>query len=473
MVHLKRSGLFAALLLICLTLACQAASLAFSPSKTETLNSAANDMPLVTSTATLLRSPTPSLTPTPSPTPLPPSPTPSPTPTPTQVVTPSALQLRVFEDLWQTVNDEYLYPDFNGLDWNAVHDEISQRVKAGMTDADFYLAMDEMIFRLGDDHSSFLSPEQVREEDAEFAGENDFVGIGVLTNLVPERERITILAVFPGSPADKAGLLPHDSVLAVDGKPIMDESGFHREYLRGPEGSQVELTVQTPGEAPRQVSLKRQRVTGAVPVPYEVLTSSQGKRIGYVLLATFADDTVDDQLGEALRAMTASGPLDGLILDNRQNGGGADVVARGALSYFTKGVVGSFVNRHNDRRAMNVMGMDINGSSKLPLVVLVGANTVSFGEIYSGVLRDMGRATIIGDLTDGNVELLRGYDFEDGSRAWIANENFQPRNHPEQNWEASGIIPDITIPSNWDEVTLQTDPAVRAALDFLDKNQKP
>jgi len=59
----------------------------------------------------------------------------------------------------------------------------------------------------------------------------------VLTNLVPERERVVILLVFPGSPAEKAGLAPHDSILAVDGKPILDESGFRREYLRGPEGS--------------------------------------------------------------------------------------------------------------------------------------------------------------------------------------------------------------------------------------------
>jgi carboxyl-terminal processing protease len=282
-----------------------------------------------------------------------------------------------------------------------------------------------------------------------------------------------ILLVFPGSPAEAAGLTSHDSILAVDGKPILDETGFRREYLRGPQGSTAELTVQTPGEAPRQVMITRQRVTGSVPVPYEVLTSSQGKRIGYIFLATFADDTVDNQLGEALQDMTASAPLDGLILDNRQNGGGADIVARSALSYFTKGIVGHFVNRHREERAFNVMGVDINGSFTLPLVVLVGPDTVSFGEIYSGVLSDMGRATVIGEQTGGNVELLRGYDFEDGSRAWIANENFQPRNHPDQDWEATGIIPHITVPSNWDEVTLDTDPAIKAALDFLDTNQQP
>jgi carboxyl-terminal processing protease len=479
MKKLQRYGLFAGLFFLMLALACQAPARIFNPARTATLNSIANLLPQATQTVTLPPSPsasptfTASPTSTASPTPLPPSATPSATPTPTVIVTPSALQLSVFEELWQTVKDDYLYPDFNGLDWDAVHEEYSQRVKAGMTNADFYIAMDEMIARLGDDHSVYLSPEVVHEEDAEFAGENDYVGIGVLTGLVPERERAVIYLIFPGSPAEAAGLALHDSILAVDGKPILDAAGFHREYLRGLEGSTAELTVQTPGEAPRQVTVTRQRVTGSLPVPYEVLTSKQGKRIGYVLLASFADDTVDDQLGETLRAMTASTPLDGLILDNRNNGGGADTVARGALSYFTKGVVGHFVSRSQLRRALNVMGVDINGSSHLPLVVLVGPNTVSFGEIFSGVLRDMGRATIIGELTGGNVELLRGYDFEDGSRAWIAHENFRPRNHPEQDWEATGIQPDITVASNWDEVTTHTDPAIQASVDFLDGNSQP
>ncbi len=472
---LPRFGLLAFLFVLSLALACQAASLGSNPPAAEALSPSASEAPQATPTATLLPSPTASPTLTASPTPLPPSPTPTATltPTPTVFVTPSALQLSVFEDLWQTVRDDYLYADFNGLNWDAVGDEYEMRVKAGMTDADFYAAMDEMISRLGDDHSAYLSPEQVSEEDAEFAGENDYVGIGVLTTIVPERERVVILLVFPGSPAEGAGLASHDSILAVDGKPILDEAGFHREYLRGPEGSTIELTVQTPGEAPRQVTINRRRVTGSLPVPYEVLTSSEGKRIGYILLASFADDTVDDQLGEALRSLTADEPLDGLILDNRQNGGGADVVARGALSYFTKGIVGHFVSRGQEKRGLNVIGADINGSSRVPLVVLVGPNTVSFGEIYSGVLRDMGRATVIGEVTGGNVELLRGYDFEDGSRAWIAHENFRPRNNPEQDWEDSGIIPDLTVASNWDEVTLLTDPVIQAALDFLDGNAQP
>ena len=209
-------------------------------------------------------------------------------------------------------------------------------------------------------------------------------------------------------------------------------------------------------------------MTGSVPVPYAEFTTPQGKRVGYILLVTFADDTVDNQVEKALKALTARGPLDGLILDNRVNSGGADNIARAVLGFFIKGTLGHFYRRDQSSRAFNVVGSDINGSYKVPLVVLVGPDTVSFGEIFSGALKDAGRAYIIGELTEGNVELLWGYNFEDGSRAWLAQETFRPQNNPDQDWEQTGIIPDLTVPSNWDEVVPDNDPSIRAALEYMD-----
>jgi C-terminal processing protease CtpA/Prc len=132
------------------------------------------------------------------------------------------------------------------------------------------------------------------------------------------------------------------------------------------------------------------------------------------------------------------------------------------------GTLGHFFDRDNSRRAFNVIGTDINGSFDVPLVVLVGPGTVSFGEITSGIFQDARRATIIGETTGGNIELLWGFDFEDGSRAWIAHETFRPRQNPDMDWEQTGIIPDITAHSNWDEITPDNDPAIQAALEYLD-----
>jgi C-terminal processing protease CtpA/Prc len=185
------------------------------------------------------------------------------------------------------------------------------------------------------------------------------------------------------------------------------------------------------------------------------------------MLPTFADETIDRQVGEALQALGEGGRLDGLIIDNRFNNGGINTVTADTLGYFASGVVGYFVNRQGDH-GFNVFGRDINGSLDLPLAVLVGPDTASFGEIFSGVLQDLGRASIVGETTNGNVEVLWGYDFEDGSRLWLAHDTFRPLNNPDLDWEQTGIIPDVIATGAWDEYTLETDPVVRAAQDLLE-----
>ena len=460
-----RSHAFWLLPLALILLACQAVTGLAQPTATPSPSPSSTalpppDCPTPPPTATAL--PTTTATPTVTP-------TPTLTPTATAVPTPSALQLRVFEELWHAVLIDYLYPDYNGQDWEAVGEKYRQLIKAGLSDHDFYIAMDEMIASLGDEHSDFLPPEEALEEAAEYSGANDYVGIGVLTSVLPERHRAVILIVFPNSPAEEAGLQSHDSILAVDGEQLVDEKGMRRNLLRGPENTTIEVTVQTPGQAPRLVSVTRRRVTGSVPVPYSEFTTPQGKRVGYLLLVTFADETIDNQVEIALKELTTQGPLDGLIIDNRVNSGGADNIARAVLGFFTKGTLGYFYRRDQSRRAFNVIGSEINGSFKVPLVVLVGRDTVSFGEIFSGVLKDSGRAYVIGELTQGNVELLWGYNFEDGSRAWLAQETFRPKNNPDQDWEQTGIIPDLTVASDWDEIVPDSDPAIAAALEYVDE----
>jgi C-terminal peptidase prc len=473
--------LLVAILLLFSGLSCRLAARAW-----ESLSFAATPTSSATATHTataILPSPSPSPSPsptgTPTQTPLP-SPTASSTPTPTRAATQAlpepaisptplstGLQLSIFEELWNIVNEEYLYEDFNGLDWDAVYVQYRRQIEAGLSNADFYAAMNEMIFSLGDEHSAYLTPDQVLEEDAEYAGDYDYVGIGILANPIPERRRAVILVVFPGSPAQEAGLKSHDSILSIGGEPILDEEGRLRNILRGPEGSLVSVMVQTPGEEPREIFLTRRRIQGPVPVPYTVLTTPGGKRVGYILLVTFADQTVDNQVGKALQLMSFDAPLDGVILDNRMNEGGADTVLSGTLAYFTQGELGSFVSR-KEERPFRILNKDMLGSQEVPLVVLVGKDTVSFGEIFAGILQNTDRAYLVGETTLGNVEILWGYTFADGSRAWIAHDTFRPNNASEQDWEKTGIVPDLAVPVYWDEVTLDTDPAVKAALDYLD-----
>ncbi len=417
--------------------------------------STSTPLPSISPTATITYTPQPSY-----------NSTPTSAYTPTATALPLTTQLSIFENIWTIVNDTYVYPDFNGLDWAAIQVEYRQKIAAGLTSAEFYRSMSEVIERLGDDHSFFIDPQQVAEQEAEYQGKHDYVGIGVLIDAVPARQHAVVISVFPGSPADAAGIQPRDSILSVDSVPIMDEEGYLRDIVRGLEGTAITLELQTPGEDPRLVRLTRQRITGNYPVGYKVLSAPDGKRIGYILLITFEDSTVDEQVAEALQQMSAEAPLDGLILDIRLNGGGSSTVTEPMLSYFAGGNLGYFV-QHGEERPFRIKNRDIFGSTQVPLVVLVGSGTASFGEIFAGILQDLGRAYLIGTTTEGNVEILWGYDLEDGSELWLANETFRPLNHPDQDWEKTGVVPDLIITGEFDQYKLEDDPAVLAAVRYL------
>lgn len=102
----------------------------------------------------------------------------------------------------------------------------------------------------------------------------------------------------------------------------------------------------------------------------------------------------------------------------------------------------------------------------VPLVVLVGESTVNYAERFSGLLQASGRAITVGETTLGNVEVLAGHDFEDGSQAWIAREGFVPAASG-VDWEKDGVIPYVEVFADWDTFTFESDPAIAAALEVL------
>jgi len=372
------------------------------------------------------------------------------------------LQLQVFDEVVSTIEEVYVYPDFNGVDWESLASQHRTQIESGLNAEGFYTEMQSLITELGDEHSSFESPVEVAEAEAELAGTNDFVGIGIYFLPVLERQRITVLSIFRDSPAEHAGLKPHDSIIAVDGMPIV-QNGEEVSYLvTGPECSAVVLTVETPRQAPRELTLVRTRIQSPSVVDATLLPTSDGSRVGYIFLPTFYDETIPGQVRAALEGF---GTLDGLILDNRVNGGGSSTVLEPVLAYFASGLLGEYTSRHNSR-PMEVQPDPVQNSQTVPLVVLVSEDTVSFGEVFSGVLKDSGRAQVVGESTLGNVEVLHGYNLADGSRLWIAEETFTPLNS-QANWEETGIVPDVQAYADWDTFTFETDPSIAAALSLL------
>jgi C-terminal processing protease CtpA/Prc len=172
-------------------------------------------------------------------------------------------------------------------------------------------------------------------------------------------------------------------------------------------------------------------------------------------------DQVEAKLEELL-----SGPgLRGLIIDLRSNEGGWRNVLTGILGQFVSGRVGSFYTQERqyplsiDRGSLNARLRD------MPLVVLVDDNTQSYAEVLSGALQASGRAKVVGLTSAGNTETVYPYDFDDGSRLWVAQEGF--RLPDGTNLEGQGVVPDFVMDTMWTDYSESDDPHIVKAIELL------
>ena len=377
----------------------------------------------------------------------------------------TARHRRIFEQVWNTVNAQYVYPDFNGVNWNAVYAEYGARVDLGLSDEEFWGTLAAMIDLLGDDHSSFLTPAEARRQDNQLEGNLTYAGIGIYASAQVDQQQAIVFVVFSGSPAEAAGLRAHDAILAINDQPVVNPDGTDNlDRLRGLPGTRVTLLVKSPGAAPREVSLPRARIDGALRVSGRALVAEPDTRFGYMLIPTLWDASIESSARETLTELMADGPLDGLIIDMRTNGGGTSTNLLALLSIFTHGQRGEFVSR-GEVRPLRLSADPIGNSQSVPLVILIGAATESYAEVFSGVLLEAGRARLVGAHSAGNIETVYGYDFEDGSRAWIARETFIPPSG--DNWEKVGLAPSVRVDRAWDEFTEADDPYLAAALELL------
>ena len=372
---------------------------------------------------------------------------------------PQGEQLTILRELGDIVENNYVYPDYNGHNWTEIESRYRTEIETGLDTQSFYHEMSTMIGELGDEHSFFLSPAEVTESEAELRGDVQFVGVGIYGEPDFEHQRLVVISTYPDSPAEHAGIQDHDSILSIDNQPVTEQFS---NLLRGPQCSAVLLTVKSPGEEPRDVMLLRHSIQGDIPIDARLVTTTDGSKIGYIFIPSFFDETLPEQIKNALNQF---GKLDGLILDLRMNGGGSSSVTYPILEFFINGRLGQFVSR-NEARALEIEANEIQNSQTVPLIVMVSKDTVSFGEIFAGVMKDSGRAKIVGETSLGNVEVLHGFDFEDGSQVWLASETFHSA-FSNANWEDTGIVPDVQAFAPWDTFYFDTDPSVAAAISVL------
>lgn len=259
-----------------------------------------------------------------------------------------------------------------------------------------------------DEYSSYLTSDQLRDVYSQIEG--NFVGLGV--ELKADRGELLIVHVIPGSPAQRAGILDGDRIVAVDGRPTAEMStDAAASMLTGPEGSTVRVVAVSPGRPQRELTVRREHVE--VPSLEEVgmidaafseakglnLSSEQiAEGIAYVRIPAFQKTTSRD-LEAALWKLHSQG-MQTLVIDLRGNPGGLLTAAVEVADKFL--LEGGIVSTHG-RSAQEDFDYRANygGTWRVPLVVLIDGDSASASEIFAAAIKDNRRGTIVGEKSYG------------------------------------------------------------------------
>jgi carboxyl-terminal processing protease len=329
----------------------------------------------------------------------------------------AAADITLVDEAWRTIHDNYVDPD--GLD----DQEMAYGAIRGLTEA------------VGDDgHTSFMTAEEAKAADQSLSG--SFVGIGVQVS-ADDDGAIVISTVFPGTPAEEAGLKRGDRILAVDGKSTADETVDQTvTRVRGPEGEQVTLTVGREGTSDFDVTITRREFD----LPLISWAMVPGTEVAMIRLEQFATGATD-ALKVAIKEARDAGAT-GIVFDLRANPGGYVNEAVGVASQFVgDGIVYQSFDRSGERKDAEVQAGGL--ATDIPVVVLADDNTASSAEIVSGAIRDSGRGKVVGEKTFGTGTVLGRFDLSDGSSMRIGVERWLTRGGHEI-WR-EGLEPDIKV----------------------------
>jgi len=254
-----------------------------------------------------------------------------------------------------------------------------------------------------DPYSSYIGPEDM--EQFRTVVESEFGGIGVQIGV--EQGQLMVISPLPGTPAYRAGIMAGDRILEIDGKSTenitMDEAVRR---LKGPEGTEVTLTVLHPGKTVAEMV----KITRASIHADTVLGDSRTadgawsflldpkRRIAYVRLSAFSRDTAEE-LEKVLAALRKE-KIRGLVLDLRFNPGGLLASAVEVADLFVaQGRIVSTSGRSSPERVWNAHQ---EGTFEgFPMAVLVNRYSASASEIVAACLQDHKRAVIVGERTWG------------------------------------------------------------------------
>ena len=316
-----------------------------------------------------------------------------------------------------------------------------------------------LLMALDDPHASYLSAEQHAREQEGYRG--FFEGIGAQVTL--SEAGVTVIAPIPGAPAEAAGILPGDVILAVDGESIEGLTLIEAvNRIRGPGGTQVTLLIRHQGS---QENVNISVTRGRIPIEstsFKMLDNG----VGHLWIYSFSNTTEDEVRRAIQQFKEANGR--GFILDLRNNPGGllSAVVSVSDL-FLDGGVVLYEIDAQGDQTDYDASGG--GPASEIPMVVLINQFSASASEILAGAIKTAERAPVIGATTYGKGSVNITRELSDGSaiyftvRRWYLPDGTQI--------EGQGVTPTVEFESEVRQLPIDPaeDDALQKAVEVLEQ----
>ena len=287
-----------------------------------------------------------------------------------------------------------------------------------------------------DPHSSYLTPDMLRQVEVETKG--TFGGLGIEIGV--KDSVLTIIAPIEDTPAFRAGLQAGDKIVRIENESTREMSVMDAvKRLRGEPGTKVTIWISREGlPEPRSYAITRDIIKIR-----SVKAKSLGDGIGYIKLTQFQQDT-DGELEKALQAQTKEkGGLKGLVLDLRNNPGGLlDQAVKVADRFVESGLI-VYTDGRLENQKFKYFAHKEGTHIGFPIVVLVNAGSASASEIVAGALQDHGRAILLGTPTFGKGSVQTILPMEDGSAIRLTTARYFTPNG--RSIQAKGIEPDIVV----------------------------
>jgi len=296
-----------------------------------------------------------------------------------------AKQLDIFTTLFKEVNMNYV-------------DETNP--------ADLMQASVKQMLKELDPYTTYMNEQDV--EKARIYQSGAYVGIGA--NINTSKNKLVVVEVYKGLPADKAGLKPGDEIIKIDGLDVSDLQESATQFLNGKKNTTVALTYLRNGKTVEVIVSRGDVKPKAVPVS-KLLPDG----IGYIALDRFTK-TASKEVESALKLMLID-EAKGIILDLRNNPGGLLHEAVKIVNLFVpKGqlVVSTKSNVDNYNQTFETQKQPL--SLEIPLVVLINQNSASASEIVAGALQDLDRAVVVGKRSFGKGLVQRAKPLPYGSQ---------------------------------------------------------